>query len=147
MSIALFVIWSMVCEKSKFIDVMCLCTQMINCKVLKFFSYKVMNLSLSCRKNKREKERKKERKEKVPNKRSQIKTSWKWKFFTSRMEKWKKWSLWHKKWRQKEEFFKSTHEPQKLWNKQGKWVYNDSEMMEMISNIRNMSPINTSYKI
>ena len=51
------------------------------------------------------------------------------------------------RWRQKEEFFKSIREPQKQQNKQGKWVYNGSELIEMMHNIRNMLPIDSSYKI
>ena len=35
---------------------------------------------------------------------------------------------------------------QKQQNKQGKWVYNDSEMIEMISNTRNIGDVSTEIK-
>ena len=39
----------------------------------------------------------------------------------------------------KRRIFKSICKPQKLWNKQGKWVCNDSKLLETISNIRSVS--------
>ena len=62
------------------------------------------------------------------------------KIFHLKDGKMEKWSLWHKKWRQKEEFFK------KQWNKQGKWVYNDPKMIETISNARNIGDVSTEIK-